>query len=81
MKVRKTLLVTAAGWAGMASQALAQIPAPPVPAPLGTPIAPTTPPPATIWQKLGISKDQKAACKEKLCATPLGQSSIMPRCR
>ncbi len=78
MKVRKTLLVAAAGWAGLATQAVAQIPAvpgavPPVAAPLGTPVPATAAPPTTIWQKLGLGKDQKAACKAQICATPLGQ--------
>jgi hypothetical protein len=83
MKVRKTLLVGAAGWAALAAQAMvqAQIPALPaaagaaaVPAaPLGIAPGPAAPGPTTIWQKLGLSKDQKEFCKRKLCATPLGQ--------
>ena len=55
----------------------------PVAAPLGTPAlaAPAAAPPTTIWQKLGIGKDQKAACKAQLCATPFGQlisNGVMP---
>jgi hypothetical protein len=83
MKVRKTLLV-AAGWAGMALHSAAQVPAlsgvpavaspvPPPPLPIGP--APQATPAAgtTIWSKLGISKEQKDACRRQLCRTPLGQ--------
>jgi hypothetical protein len=87
MKVRKTLLVGAAGWAALAAHAsvnaqVGTIPAAPaVPgvaaaapaAPLGIAPGPAQPGPTTFWQKLGLGKEQKEFCKRKLCATPLGQ--------
>ena len=82
MKVRKSLLIALAGWAGLAAPADAPAQAPALPgaalpgaAPPLLPGAavPGTPPPATFLQKLGLSKEQKEACKRQLCATPLGQ--------
>ncbi len=70
--------------AGLIARGAAQappIPAPPVPAPPAvppTPELPGTPAPpgphvTTIWEKLGISKQQKEECKRKFCRTQLGR--------
>jgi hypothetical protein len=49
----------------------------PPPLPPGPPAAPAAaPPPAsggTLWQYLGLSKEQKLQCKYDLCNTPFGQ--------
>jgi hypothetical protein len=55
MKVRKTLLVAAAGWAGLTAQSTAQ-------SPVAATAPASTPAPLTIWQKLGFSKAPNQAC-------------------
>lgn len=54
----------------------AQIPAvPAAPALGGGPVVPVAPAaaPATIWQKLGISKEQRLQCKYQMCQSKIGQ--------
>lgn len=60
--------------------ALAQAPvAAPVAVPVaplpGAPVMPAVPAatPPTIWQKLGVSKEQRLACKYQFCRTQIGQ--------
>src|ERR1051326_3371438 len=57
------------------------------------PVAPAAPAPRTLWSFLGISKEQKAKCKEKFCKTQIGilisnmtampsamSGGLLPRC-
>src|SRR5439155_18956912 len=78
MKKWKTYSASLALAAGFTPSVWAQIPVAPA-APAGATgvaaagAAPApAPAPATLWSFLGISKDQMAACKAKLCQTPLG---------
>jgi hypothetical protein len=79
MKVRKLYLAGLGALSGFGGVAFAQVPvvpvAPAVPvAPGAVPVAPVAPAqPMTLWSFLGISKAQKEACKQKLCATTAGQ--------
>jgi hypothetical protein len=75
MKAVRYLLSTAAA-AGLAVSANAQPPlnmmAPPPPVPLGIAPQPAMPGSPTIWDKLGISKQQREFCRRKTCRTPFG---------
>ncbi len=76
MKTRTCFLAGLVMSAGLTSGAFAQLPAPaaaPVAGVPGGPAVAPAPPPATLWSFLGISKDQKAVCKDKFCKTQLGQ--------
>jgi HEAT repeat protein len=55
-------------FAGLTPSVWAQPPTTPPPAPAAAPAQPTT-----LWSFLGLSCDQIAKCKAKICATPLGQ--------
>ncbi|HVS37879.1 MAG TPA: HEAT repeat domain-containing protein [Gemmataceae bacterium] len=75
-------LALAAGLAPAAwAQALPGAPtAPPAVAPAAAPAAPAAPQ-GNIWTKLCPTPEQKAACKAKICASPLGQllnNMLMP---
>src|SRR5438105_13728209 len=82
MKTWKKYCAGLALSAGLTPAAWAQIPAAPPAAvgvagpaaAVGVGVAPApAPAPATLFSFLGLSKDQLAGCKAKLCATPLGQ--------
>src|SRR5439155_6841449 len=81
MKTWKKYCAGLALSAGLTPAAWAQIPAAPPGAAVGVggPAAVVgvgaapAPAPATLFTFLGLSKDQLAGCKAKLCATPLGQ--------
>jgi hypothetical protein len=64
----RRLLGAAVWWLASTTVALAQT-APAVPA---APAAPAAPVP-TVWNKLGITKDNCDACKDKCCKSVLGQ--------
>jgi hypothetical protein len=75
MKTWKKFLSGLALCASLTPSLWAQVQAPPVPVP------PPTPAPTTLWSFLGLTFDQKQACKDKLCQTPIGQllnNSLMP---
>jgi hypothetical protein len=75
----RTYLVLMAGivFLATASPALAQFtpPAPAAPAVPGAaaPAAPATPAPQTLWNWLGITPQNCQKCRDKCCASPLGQ--------
>jgi hypothetical protein len=71
MKTWRKYLAALAACGGMTPVAWAQVPAAPAaPAVAG---APAAAPAGTIWDKLGLSHDSLAKCKEKFCGSPLGQ--------
>ncbi len=75
MKAVRFFLSSAAA-AGLAVSANAQPPinmvAPPPPVPIGIAPQPAMPGSPTIWDKLGISQQQREFCRRKCCRTPFG---------
>jgi hypothetical protein len=80
MKEWKKWCAGLAGWIGLTAGAWGQVPAAPAagaavagdPAAMAAAAA-AAPPPANLWSFFCMTPLQKDACKQKLCATPIGQ--------
>jgi hypothetical protein len=76
LKLGAAGMTLAAATSGLLAQPVPVVPVVPVAPVVPAPVVPLAPVPATpvvtVWAKLGLSKADLAACREKFCASPLG---------